>query len=613
MSHFWRFAARMLRRRRTLVLALLMAFVSALSMGGGLLAIVPMLRAILGEEGATLPEMASDVSDRLPITLPAEWIAGLPSDRIDAVIWIILGLIALTIFGATANFLHSYLSFTVSTRTVADIRRDAFRHVLHLPLRSLVGRTSDTLSRIISDTNMLLNGFNSLTSKTVAQVTKALAALGAALIVEWRLTLVGLLVAPLLYIIVRKLGKRVRRAARGAMQAQAKLLGAATEALQGLRVVKVHSSERYELGRFSRHNRRVVREQLRARTARALAAPLNETVMIIVVGGLAILASKAIIDGRIGMSEFVVALGALGIAGAALKPLTNVVQDIQASSAAAVRLAELMETDPEPLHIFNKGKARHPRLERHQRSITFDNVSFTYPDADTPAVDGVSLEIPHGETVAFVGPNGSGKTTLLSLVPRLFDPDAGRVLVDGADIASVDLKSLRRQIGVVTQEVILFHATIAENIAYGASGVSRAQIEEAARNAGADEFIRAKPGAYDGVVGEQGLSLSGGQRQRIAIARALLRNPAILILDEATSMIDAESERRIGEALARFRTGRTCLFVAHRLSTVLQADRIVVLDVGRIVDVGRHEALLERCEIYSLIARTQLVPTGAGA
>ncbi len=613
MPAFWRFAAKMLRYRFTLAAAMVMAFLSAASLGGGLLGIVPILQTILAGpdgEGAALPDLARRANERLPITVPDSWIAVLPTDRFDAVLWLIVGLGALTIFGATANFLHAYFSLTVSTRTVAAIRRDVFQHVVHLPLRGLVNRTADTLSRILNDSNTLLGGFEAITSRTLAQLTKAIAALATALIIEWRLTFVALLVGPLVYIIIRKLGKRVRRASRGALQAQGKLLEAATEALQGLRVVKVYTRERREIGRFSRHNRQLVREQFRARTARALSTPLTEVLMIFVFGGLALFAAKALIDGAVDPAEFITALAALAVSGSALKPLTRVVQDVQTADAAAVRLLELMREPTEPVHLFDKSHRRRPRLARHCRSLIFDDVRFTYPGADVPAIDGVSLVIEHGETIAFVGPNGSGKTTLLSLVPRLLEPDSGRVLIDAADIAEVDLRSLRKQIGVVTQEVVLFHASITENIAYGApaGGAAREQIIEAARRAGAHEFIMAKPDGYDAIVGEQGLTLSGGQRQRIAIARAILREPALLILDEATSMIDAESERLIGDAIGNFSRGRTCLIVAHRLSTVMHADRIVVMEAGRIVDVGEHADLLDRCETYRLLARTQLLP-----
>jgi ABC-type multidrug transport system fused ATPase/permease subunit len=248
-----------------------------------------------------------------------------------------------------------------------------------------------------------------------------------------------------------------------------------------------------------------------------------------------------------------------------------------------------------------------PKLARHGASLVFENVSFIYPGGSARAVADVSLKIKAGETVAFVGPNGCGKTTLLSLVPRLFDPNDGRVLIDGTDITRVRIRSLRRQIGVVTQEVVLFKGTIRDNIAYGNISATNAQIDEAAERARAAQFISEFDEGLETPVGEQGLTLSGGQRQRIAIARAILRDPAILILDEATSMVDAASEKLIGDVLSTFCTNRTTLIVAHRLSTVLGADRIVVMDQGSVVATGTHSELLRSCELYKGLAQHQLI------
>ncbi|HRQ73387.1 MAG TPA: ABC transporter ATP-binding protein [Phycisphaerales bacterium] len=609
MRDFRRFARQSLRYRGMVALALLFAVLSAGGLGAGLVGIIPVLQNIL-QDGYTLRTLAERANEArwMPgaFRMSDAFIATLTQDRFKTVLIIIAGLGVLTLLGGAANFLHAYFSLTVVQRTVTRVRRDAFHRVIRLPLKRVVaGGASDIVSRIVNDTAALGAGLTALLSRAVAQVTKGIAGLAAAFIADWRLGLVSVAVAPLLYTIIRRLGKRIRRASREALRSQAGLYGAASEALQGLRVVKVHTTERYEAGRFHRINKRVMREMLRVRTARALASPLVEVVSIVVLGFLALIAAKAIIDGQLDPSRFITALIALGAAGASLKPLTGLVNDIQSSAPAAQRIAELLDAEPEPGH-----DSRLPRLPRHRESIAFEGVAFTYPGAGEPALRGIDLRIPFGERVAFVGPNGSGKTTLLSLVPRLFDPDAGRVLIDGRDIREVGVRSLRKHIGVVTQEVVLFRGTVAANIAYGAEGVTRGRVEEAARKARADEFIRHLPDGYDTELAEQGLSLSGGQRQRLAIARAILRDPAILILDEATSMIDAESEARIAEAIAEFHGGRTSLIVAHRLSTVLSADRIVVLDAGRVVDQGPHAELIGRCETYRQLVRHQLGGSG---
>jgi len=609
MQAFWSLSSRLLRRRLSLSLALLLAFVSAGGMGAGIAAMIPILRNILGVEGSTLRELARERLTDWGVALSPQLLALLPETRMGSVALLIAGVALLTLLGAAANFGHAALSLTISTKTVADIRRDAFRRALRMPMLTAAGKTSETVSRLMQDCNALLRGFGALTSKFVAQATKGLAALVVAFLVDWRLSLVALLTAPVMYTVIRKLGKRVRRASRGALQSQAKLLALAAETLQALPVVKVYTAERSRLGKFSQLNRAVLREQLRARTARALAAPLTDMVTVLALGGLSLWAAHLIIEGSMDLSVFVTGLAALAAAGGSLKPLSSVVQDVQASSAAAQRIEAVLRADVEPTH--SRQSRALPELPRHSQSIVFEGVWFTYPGAATPALRDVCVEIQHGQTIAFVGANGCGKTTLLSLVPRLIEPDAGAVLVDGQDIRNVRLRSLRRQIGVVTQETVLFKGTIRENIALGDPWASEEAVRQAAAQARALEFIERLPGGLDAEVGERGLTLSGGQRQRIAIARALLRNPAMLILDEATSMIDAESETLIGEAIAELSHTRTCLIVAHRLSSVLLADRIVVMEQGRVVDVGSHQQLLDRCESYRLLARSQLVHSDA--
>ncbi len=643
MSPFWTYARGMLRYRGLVAGAILMAIVSAFSLGAGLMGIGPIIGQIVDpakkrdlpalalEWNAKHPERAP-ISESVIAELPhdpsaderdlrvmaAEWnadhpnlpqippdlIPRLPTGRFTAAVWIVSVLGLLTVIGAAANFLHVYLSLTVVNKTSANIRRQVFHRLVRLPLKDVVASgPADAAARVINDTNALSMGFNALLSKGLAQVTQGFAALLVAVITDWRLTGVAILVGPVLATLIRKLGKRIKRASKAALVSQGGLYTAALEALQGLRVVKVHTTERFEAGRFHRFNKQVMHEQNRVRTARALASPLIDVVGIFVIGGLALIALKAILAEQLNPKDFLLTLASLGMAAAQLKPLSGIINDVQQSAGAAERLEELMRPPPEPGHDLAL-----PRLARHAASIEFRNVVFTYPRQNKPSLDGISLTVANGQTVAFVGPNGSGKTTLLAMVPRLFDPDdtRGAVLIDGRDIREVSVRSLRRQIGVVTQETVLFRGTIGSNIAYGAENATRERIEEAAKRARAHEFILEQPQGYETVVAEQGLSLSGGQRQRIAIARAILRDPTILILDEATSMIDADSEAKIAAALAEFGKGRTCLIVAHRLSTVINADSIVVMDQGKVVDRGTHTELLERCETYRLIAKHQL-------
>ncbi len=606
MDSFWYFAKMMLRWRWYLVFGFSFALISAGGMAAGVAAIQPVLDTVLEPTHNGLPDLANEyiVDSRIGAYIPQAWIDALPGGQFRAIAWIMGALGVVTVVGAFAKFMHQYFAFTIVHKTIARIRREAFGQVLHLPLKTVVAEgPTDAISRVVNDTEALGAGFVVLLSKAVAQILQGVIMLLLAFLINWQLSVAALLVLPILATVIRKLGKRIRRASTRVLTSRADLYRASTEALQGLRVVKVHTTERYEAGRFGKINKEVLRQQLKVRTARALAGPLVEVIAVLALGALVVVAVKLIIDGVLDKEEFMTTLVALGIAGASVKPISGMVNDIQQSSAAAERLHHLMKADSEPGH-----SQRMPKLARHHESIVFDNVSMLYPSATHRALIDVSLRIEQGETIAFVGPNGCGKTTLLSLIPRLFDPTNGRVLIDGFDITRVRVRSLRQQIGVVTQEVVLFKGTIRSNIAYGNPSATDEDIRRAADQARATAFIDRLENGLDTMVGEQGLTLSGGQRQRLAIARAILRDPSILILDEATSMVDAHSEKLIGEVLNGFCKDRTSLIVAHRLSTVLGADRIVVMDQGRIVGQGTHDELMDSCTTYRKLATHQLMP-----
>ena len=608
MGPFLSFARLLLRSPAQLALALLFATISAAGLGAGLLSLEPVLDLIIGDGGAGLAEMARQYNAKAPwIGIPDALVERLPDGRFDSVLVVLGGLAVLTVIGATANFLHQYLALSLCTRVVARVRLDAFRHAIRLPLGDIVRRgPAEFTSRIIRDSAELHAGLVALTSRTAAQLTKGAAAFLAAIFFDWRVVVVAAITGPLLAIILRKSGKRIRRGTRGALRQQEVLLRVASESLQGLKAIKTSTAEGAMLGRFKAANREVVVEELRARTARSLAGPLVESIGILVVIALAALAVREIIRGSMTFDQFVLSLGSLAVAAGSIRPLTGLVADMQGASAPAQRLREILDLPAEETRDRSK-----PRLPRHRHWIRVEDVSFTYPGGTSKALDGVSLELRHGEHVAIVGPNGCGKSTLLAALVRLVVPDAGRVLMDGADIHTMQLPSLRQQVGFVTQESIIVRGTVAANISLGVPGATRGAIVEAARRAHAEGFIMAMAGGLDAEVSEQGASLSGGQRQRLAIARALLRDPSILLLDEATSQIDAESELQIAQAIAEFGRERTVIAVAHRLSTMLAADRIVVMDKGRVVETGTHEELLSRCEVYGRLVRGQMLTTPA--
>lgn len=629
---FWAFARAMWRYRLLVIVTFVMTIVSGSSLAVGLVGTKGVLDAIFNQKH-NLQDFAHKFNEKLQQTLqlapqpsnfaafdfvkrlaasiaqhfviPESTIHKLPTDTFDSLLWIMGVLFVLTLIGATATFLHQYIALTVVNRTITAVRQRAYRATLRAPLRVIITRgPSDAISRIVNDTTQLANGLNILLSKTILALAKGVGSFIAAFIVNWRVSLVALLVMPLLYTVIRKLGKRIKRASERAMVSQSTLMGVTSEALQGLRVVKAHDAESYETGRFHRINKQMIRELNRVRTARAIASPLTDTLALSMLSITTLIVARNILAGGIDAASFVLALVCLAVAGASLKPLTGLANDIQQSSPAANRLRELIALEPEPGR-----EAGLPKLPRHARSIEFRNINVVYPGRDVPALNNVNFIIKHGERIALVGPNGSGKTTALSLVNRMFDPNAGQLLIDGVDISSVGVRSVREQIGVVTQETVLFRGTIRSNVLYGAPAL-RATDEamiDACRRARAHDFIASLPLGYDTPVAEQGLSLSGGQRQRIAIARAILRDPSILILDEATSMVDAESEAKIAEAIAEFSKGRTSLIVAHRLSTVIHCDRIVVFDAGKVVDIATHDQLLRRCEVYRQLAKHQLL------
>ena len=592
----------MLHYRIRLIFALSLAVFSAIGLGVGLLSLGPALSLILDPEGGqSLFSLAMTFNAEEHLLQIPQWVLSqLPQDRFDGVIFILVGIGCLTVVGGLANFMHQYLSAWIAVHVVADVRDEAFAHVLSMELgKVLRSGASEFVSRIVRDTEALQAGLTVLMGKSVAQFTKGFVAFLVACVFDYRLVLIALLVVPILAITLHQIGKKVRKGAKKSLSAQQELLRISNEAVQGLRAVKVNTAEQSVRESFSKVNQQVVRANMKVRIARALGSPLMEILAIVVLGTLAGIAAKSIIGGSLQFDMFLLSMGSLAVAGGSLRPLAGLVTEIQASDAPAERLLQIM-------HLPAEEDVQQKQITRHAKSIVFDNITFTYTEDAEPAIKNFSVTIPHGQRVAIVGPNGCGKTTLVSMLPRLLSPQSGSVLVDGVDIASVDLHSLRNQLGVVTQDTVLFRGSIQENILFGTKATSEAVLTSA-KQAHADEFIDRIEDGYDAEVFEHGTSLSGGQKQRLAIARALLRNPSMMIFDEATSQIDAESEALINDMLDTFCEGRTVLLIAHRLSTVQTADRILVLDRGQLVGDGTHDELLSSCDLYRRLAETQLV------
>ena len=602
MKHFKYFAKRMFLWRVRLFFALALAVFSAVGLGVGLLSLGPALSLILNPDGGvSLLELATSFNAQEHFVQVPQWLLSqLPQDRFDGVVFILIGIGCLTVVGGLANFLHQYLSAWIAVHVVADVREETFDHVLGMELgRVLRSGASEFVSRIIRDAEALQVGLTILMGKSVAQLSKGVAAFLAACVFDYRLVIIAILVLPILAIILHQIGKRVRKGTKDSLAAQQELLRISSEAIQGLRAVKVNTSEKSVSESFQAVNKKVVAANMRVRVVRAFGSPLMEILAIVVLGTLAGIAAKSIIDGTLAFDKFLLSIGALAVAGGSLRPLTGLVTEIQSADAPADRLMQILDMPLEDERERNS-------MQRHCTSIDFDSVTFSYATDAEPALQNISVTIPHGQRVAIVGPNGCGKTTLVSLLPRLLRPQSGSVSIDGQDIATVNLHSLRSQLGVVTQETVLFKGTIGDNIRFGYDATLE-DVARVAKQAHADEFIECMEGGYSSEVYEFGTSLSGGQRQRLAIARALLRNPSILIFDEATSQIDSESEALINDTLDTFCDGRTVLLIAHRLSTVQSADRILVLDKGKLIGDGTHDELLKSCDLYLRLAQTQLV------
>jgi ATP-binding cassette, subfamily B, bacterial MsbA len=502
------------------------------------------------------------------------------------------------------SYASSYLMTDVGQRVVMDLRNELFHHILGQSAGFFAqGATGRLLSRINNDVGQVQQAV----SETIGDLTReSLALVGFVALMMYydaRLTLFCLTAAPLVVYPLVRLGQRVRRTTRRSQEALEQLSHLSTEAFTGHRIVKAFGTEAVEADKFKKAGYHLFRTNMKVTAALSTLPPLME-----LLGGIGIAAalwygSRQIAAGNMTAGQFVSFFSALFMMYEPAKKLSRVNANLQQSIAAAERIFEMLDTHTE-VHEHPNASAIAP----FQRCIEFRDVGFGYDEGPGRILRGVSFTVEAGQMVAIVGRSGAGKTTLVNLLPRFYDVSTGSIYIDGVDIQHVTLASLRGQIGIVTQETVLFDESIASNIAYGTGNASREMVEAAARAANAHDFIVALPKAYDTMIGERGQRLSGGQRQRLAIARALLKNAPILVLDEATSALDAESELLVQEALANLMLNRTSFVIAHRLSTIRRADAIIVLERGRVVEIGRHDELLAHPDgTYATLYQLQLL------
>lgn len=533
-----------------------------------------------------------------------DWLAGIVSfigtDKFSILNFAVLSVLAIAIVGAVSSYFEKYLTTSVGQWVMHDLRRVLYSHIQRLSLSFHDHkRTGDLISRATTDIDAVQSLISNVLLGMLVNVLTLVGMMLIMLYLNWGFTLIALMVAPGLFLVVYHYTHRIKRASRAMRRQEGEVVNVLEEVLSSIRVVKAFAREDYEQKRFERESRESVEKALLARNFKAKLPPIVET--IVACGTCLVLwyGARLVLAGELTSGELLVFLLYLGKMYKPMRELSKMTDTISKASVGWERIREVLEHEMQVRDL--PGAKRAPRFKG---KIEFDRVSFSY-DGDQSVLRDLSLKIEPGQLAALVGPTGAGKTTIVSLLPRFYDITSGKVRIDDTDIRRFKIKSVRQQISFVLQESLLFRATAAQNIAYGKPEASHSEIVRAAKLAYADEFIDQMPDGYDTMIGERGVTLSGGQRQRITIARAIIRNAPILILDEPSAGLDAEAEKVVFDALANLMEGRTSIVIAHRLATVRRADVIFAIDEGRVVEEGTHEELLDRGGLYSRLYELQ--------
>ncbi|MBI1320297.1 MAG: ATP-binding cassette domain-containing protein [Candidatus Hydrogenedens sp.] len=618
---YWRLCKLALRYRARLFVSLVFAMVIAASFGGMLVSVGTVVKLTFytapenPEPGHHDPadSMASDIRN-IAETVHG-WtgldlsglddrflslVSAMRAQPIEALTTVCLLVVILSTIIGIARFIQEFFAGSIGASITTDLGSEMYQNLLRQPVRFFEQHSSgEILARFTNDIFMVNRGLSGVFVKLMREPIKAATFLAVALSVDLWLTVAGVCVLPpVLYILIR-IGKKVRRSTRRSLQKIASMATVVNETIHGIQVVKSYNMEDYERRRIGTEIQRLHKFLLRIVRLNAATEPVTEFILVLGVVGFVLLSGQRVVRGDLDAGDLTQIYFALAMMLDPVRKMSSVNNMVQTSVASAERVFEIIDAKPA---IADRPGAR--AVQSFDESIHFDHVTFSY-DGRKPVLNDVDLTIRKGEMVALVGPSGAGKSTMVKLLPRFYEPTAGAIRIDGVDMREYTMNSVRELIGLVTQETILFAESVRQNIAFGRESYSDDRVAAAAKAANAEQFIAALPQQYDTDLAESGTSLSGGQRQRIAIARAIIKDPAILVLDEATSSLDSESEKLIQDALDHFIEGRTALIIAHRLSTVRRADRIVVMDAGCIVEEGTHDELLQKGGLYTRLYETQ--------
>ena len=594
MKNYLRLLSFLKDHKRLFGFSIVLMFVSRIFEGAQMSMMIPVLDRVFNKKQiifqSKLPETLQNVVDRFNNIPPETLFWKLP--------FVVLAVIILK---QILIYYYQLFMNDVAQRVMRDVRLKLYSKIQSLSLDYFSRkRTGELLSRITNDVAVIENAVSYGVTDLFVQSFTIVMYIGIAFTIHFQAALIIFFVFPFIGWPINQIGRKLRKLSKSTQEQMADINSLLLETISGVKVVKAFCTEHYEIDRFRRRNHDFYKLRMKSVRRTLLTGPITE-VLAVICGILIIFwLGQQVMADRMSSGVFFLFFASIMSTISPMKKLGNVNTLTQQALAANDRIYDILDQVPT---VQEKPTAESLPVIRDR--IKMEDVTFQYDEESGEVLKGISLEIRVGELLAIVGPTGTGKTTLANLIPRFYDPTVGRVSIDGKDLREVTFVSLRRQIGIVAQETFLFNDTVMANIAYGATAATRVEIEGAARLAYAHSFVMNMPQGYETIIGDRGFRLSGGEKQRIAIARAILENPPILILDEATSQLDSESEKYVHEALDQLMKGRTVVAIAHRLSTIMKADKIVVLDKGRIVGIGKHQDLLETCELYTRLYKTQ--------